>query len=257
MFSMIIALLCAAPLCAQTPAGNPEAFERVLVPLLTQPIHGAFGSDFRTELTVWNGNAEQPLEVWGLRTRCIVTCPTLDPIELQPGGWLMPSELDNNGTPGRFLYVPKGQSARLAANLRAFDVSRSATNFGTEIPLARANEFSTRVVLPGVPFTDRFRNTLRVYAAQAVTVRVSFEGPPSHLSPVVDPPPPQTLALTAGADVFEPAYAILGTFEGYELPVAVVVEPLDGITPLWAFMSVTSNDTQHITTISPEPEGDR
>ncbi|HEX8172740.1 MAG TPA: hypothetical protein VF824_19540 [Thermoanaerobaculia bacterium] len=253
---LFAALTFAASLAAQTPTTDPQAFDRILVPLLSAPVNGAFGSQFRTELTLWNRSTEQPVTVWGLQRFCPVELCFVDPnqpLHLEPQSWVMPADIVNNGTPARFIYVPKGESGRLAANLRAFDVSRNATNFGTELRVVRERDFSTRIVLPGVPLGSQFRNTLRVYANEPVTVQVSFEGPEIIGSPTILPPQPEFVTLAASRNVFEPAYGVLSTFQGYGAPVAVIVEPVGANVPVWAFVSVTNNETQHITTISPQP----
>jgi hypothetical protein len=64
--------------------------------------------------------------------------------------------------------------------------------------------------------------------------------------------------LHAGAAPFLPSFAIFSDFpEITELPtgvhtVRVVVEPPDSGEPIWAFITVTNNDTQQITTITPD-----
>ena len=71
-------------------------------------------------------------------------------------------------TPGRFIYLPKGTSKDVVMNLRAYDVSRVRDNFGTQIPIVPASEFSTddegsQIGILGVPTSPRFRSTLRIY----------------------------------------------------------------------------------------------
>jgi hypothetical protein len=258
-------LLAASPLFAQSdPATNPDAFERFLVPVFTAPVHGAFGSEFYSDLTVWNKSTEETLRVYGLQQFCVINeCPPPpDFIDVEAGSVEAPL-LQPNGNPGRFIFVAKTQSNAAALNLRVFDASRSATNFGTELRVVRDRDFSAeRIVLPAVPMSTRFRNTLRIYSTQPTNVVVSFQGPDVIGSPTIPPPPPQTVTLRAGENLYDPAYAIFGDFPQYPYPLTVVVEPvaLCPICPfphdfaaIWAFITVTNNETQHITTISSQP----
>ena len=237
-----------------------QAFERILVPLFTAPVQGAFGSIFRTELWLANKGLVDPLRIHGLEPVCdLSTCVPFDlhfPIELgRPQSMLIaPGEVIKPGTPGRFLHVPTSQVHSLAMNLRVHDTTRSALNFGTEIPVVREREFvKDRILLTGVPGDSRFRNTLRVYATAPMTVEVKFG----------DLPQVERIHLTAGENDFSPAYAQFGTFPVIEgtYPVTISAEvcnlgaPCPGIgeTDFWAFISVTNNETQLISTITPQP----
>jgi hypothetical protein len=110
------------------------------------------------------------------------------------------------------------------------------------------------VSLLGVPINPRFRNTLRIYSlargAVLINLAIGNEG--------------RQIVLQPGADLFEPAFASFTDFPlPHELPagtstIRVVVDvprgpggvPIPG-TPIWAFITVTNNETQQITTITP------
>lgn len=259
-------LLFAVSLTAQPVFDN--TYERILLPVYTQPVRGAFGSEFHTRLKLWNKSASETLLIYGVEPVCIITCPTVNFVELRPYGVDIDSldapRLSPNGRPGRFVLISNEHADMVAMNLRAFDLSRSAVNFGTEMPIARERDFTDdRIVLPGVPMADsRFRKTLRIYSREAATVIVSFEGPEFIGSPTIIPPPSQTVTLSPGLNEFDPAYAVFTDFASYPGDVTVVVEPVPPCVlcplphvrpPVWAFITVTNNETQHITTISPRP----
>ena len=270
-------VLVAANLFAANPTTDPLSYDRLLVPLLTAPIFGANGSQFRTELRIWNKSTTETLRLYGIDRACLTLCPPSDPnlpFEVTAGSRQQPepSELTPNGNPGRFVYVAKSQSDKVAMNLRAFDVSRSASNFGTELPIVRESSFSNeQIVLPGVPLSDlRFRKTLRIYSPVPVKVALSYQGVLPLTEPPLPPIPlPTVITLKAGANIFEPAFATVTTFPDFSNPfssretvLTIVLEPipdcptcpLPHITaPIWAFLSVTNNETQHITTITPQP----
>ncbi|MBV8516644.1 MAG: hypothetical protein JO197_04495 [Acidobacteria bacterium] len=261
----LIVILAASSLAAQNdPTTNPQLFDRYLVPVFTNAVHGSFGSEFYSSLSLWNKSDTQPLRVWGLQEVCVLSaCPPPPDFLDVPAPTIEAPLLQPNGNPGRFVFVEKAQSNRLAANLRVYDASRDATNFGTELPVVRQSDFAERIVLPGVPMTPRFRNVLRIYSAVATDVTISFGGPDVIGSPTITPPPQQTITLREGENVFDPAYASFANFPSYPYPLTIVVDSVSGCpvclsppvppAPIWAFVSVTNNETQHITTITPQP----
>lgn len=232
-------------------------FERVLLPILTPPVLGAHGSEFRTEFRAFHRN-DNALMVYGLFSDCgEVPCFNGD----DRGFYLAPSsEIGGgtnvwmSGTPGAFVWVPRAPENELSMHLRVYDVSREATNFGTEIPIVHEDEMRTEpLTLLGVPTDSRFRNTLRIYGTFGWSVDVTVEGPGYQATQQVDLSEPQS--------PFEPAYGVFTNFPTNVGPVRVTVVapppdiliyPLPPPPPFWAFVTVTNNDTQHITVISPQ-----
>lgn len=223
--------------------------ERILLPLFTQPVNGANGSRFITEFRAANRGSE-PLGILGLTPVCISACPGIPPqaIGIPAGSEVLPQHVVNDGFPGAFVYVEKAYADALWVNLRVFDDSRSADNFGTEIPVVREKDFSRDlpIVFTGVPTDPRFRTTLRIYATQAVTVTVDLG----------DAYPVRQVALRPGWTEFVPAYAQIGDLPSGVGPLKIRIIPPGPdepgfFTPIWAFISVTNNETQLITTITP------
>lgn len=218
-----------------------EQFERLLLPIFLPPIQGAFSSEFRTYLRL----SGVEMELFGL-------LPGSTPYPIGPFATSVPPP--NGGTPGRFIYVPKDRLRTLAATLRVADTSRSAENFGTEIPIVRESEFPDDIlVLHGVPTDPRFRNTLRIYAAGEGNISIHIEG--ESVSRNVQ------LRKNDPNDPFEPAYGVFTDFPfgRGELRVTLTGPSLRGPSPpiyylpFWGFVSVTNNETQHITTITRQP----
>jgi hypothetical protein len=243
----LAALLLTVPLLAQS---GPN-FERILLPIFTNPVHGAFGSEFHTELRAYN-DSQFTLTVHGFDRQCPVLCIPLPdlPFELPPQREVEPQDFLMSGNPGRFIYVPKDRMADLSMNLRVFDVTRSALNFGTEMPIVRAADFRiNRLTLLGIPTDPKFRNTLRIYSPDFTNVLIS-----------INDQPPVRVSLTAGADMFSPSYGVFTDFPTGQGPVRVTIDiesliitlvPIE--TPVWAFVTVTNNETQAISTITPQP----
>jgi hypothetical protein len=239
----VTAMLLAAPLFAQD-----DQSERLLLPIFTPPVAGAFGSEFHTSVTIANPS-DTVLSLSGLEYDCnvILSCPqTPDRIDMAPERVLTSEALVPNGAPGRFVFVPKGDLDRLSMSLRIHDVTREDLNFGTEMPIVRESEFVTgRIVFPLVPVFPWYRNTLRIYAASPVDVMVKAGAQPAV-----------RISLTGAVDPFDPAYAVFTNFKGVGLA-RVTVQAVDqhDVTPvpIWAFITVTNNQTQAITTITTRP----
>ena len=230
-----------------TYTGDPRAaFERFLLPVFTPPVPGAFGSEFRTDFDARNLSMYYGMPVFGLSDACCGG--PIDPRRpAHLGGYdylhgigSFAGALVPNGTPGRFAYVEKERAWGFNPNLRAYDTSRSAENFGTEIPVVRGGEFRTETfALLGVPLDPRFRNTLRIYAYEAVTVRIQGLGGT------------RTVQLSGSNDAFTPFYAQISDFPTGSGVTDVIIERPGVGTGVWAFITVTNNETQHITTIAP------
>ena len=220
-----------------------EAYERFLLPVFTTPVQGAFGSEFRMELSGVN-TGKLPMLLFALEKSCAPLPECILPeseavVRLEPlDNDLKDERLVGLGNPGTFFYVTKGREKDLSTNLRVYDTSRAAENFGTEIPIVSSDEFRREpFALTGVPRDPRFRSTLRIYAAEPTTVKVTIGNQVSFVT-------------LSGSDGFRfPAYAQLGDVPGGR----VVIEPDPNGPAVWGFISVTNNETQHITTITPRP----
>jgi hypothetical protein len=230
---------------------QPTSVDRILLPLAIEPTSGAYGSRWVTELWVRN-NSAQTIPLWPVRVTDVDTLPakttSSPPIFLSPPGLI----------PGTVLKVPAGQSAQLSFNLRVRDISRQAENWGTEIPVVRETELSTSTIqLLNIPVEGRFRQTLRIYAlttrdGAAPTVRV-------RVYPLQDEGKLVELDLPLRVEQpVELAFAQVSAFrETFQLPASITnirveIEPLTLGLRFWAFVSVTNNDTQHVTTITPQ-----
>jgi hypothetical protein len=224
---------------------SEQAFERVLLPIFTPPVNGAYGSEFVTVLSAYN-TSNQLIPIEGLTRFCVTLCP-VNEVEVEPLNDLRETvAVEQSGTPGRFIYLPRSQADSLSMNLRVQDVSRDALNFGTEIPIVRWSEVPAGpITLTGVPLDLRFRQALRIYSTEATDVRVRVGGVERIIS------------LTAG-NAFDPAY---GVFTDFPAPSSVplstvlttaVIEPLNPTVKIWAFVAVTNNETQAITTVTPQ-----
>lgn len=220
----------------------PAIFERVLLPVFTPPVYGAFGSEFHTELRIANIGTDV-VRVYGLSEPCQITCVGngLGAYYILKDQEVIPGQFELTGGPGRFLWIQKRTD--LAMNLRVHDVTRSALNFGTEIPIVGEKDWvKNRIVLLGVPADPRFRKTLRIYGQEAMTVTVTA----GDRSPV-------HIALSQPGGVYDVPYGVFGDFPEGEGTVRVIITSELENTPIWAMITVTNNETQVISTITPQP----
>jgi IPT/TIG domain-containing protein len=227
-----------------------RGFRRVLVPIAFKgEIPGALGSRWVTELSgLSNGRFPGDYEV----TRT----PFSGPRQVVTGGFEFTDLPSTAG--GMFLYLQ--EQSDVALTLRVRDVSRSDQNLGTEIPLVTADETSTvfGIMLPSVPVEPKYRLTLRVYnfnGRRAARFHVRVQSHSSDAAILADadysmpeeaveefPNRPGYLELSL-ADLLPP---------GHHGPIDVfVTQDLLPIARLWAMVSITNNDTQFVTTVTP------
>ena len=234
-----------------------EDYEPVLFPIFTPPVFGQGGSEFRTSAEFWN-RGSQPVTFFGFDTTCTLIDPPLspdNPFTLAPR-----QEQALNLWPecsfftGKLFLVPKGDKS-LAASLRVWEVTKQGQNHGVEIPVVRRQDFDEEsIALVSVPTDPKFRLTLRIYGLNQGQQRVNI----SFAGRTVQVP------MYWGNSPFTPSYTDYTDFSplpGQTLPelLNVLVEVPRGPggavipgTPIWAFITVTNNETQAITTVTPQ-----
>lgn len=222
-----------------------QAFDPILLPVFLPETNGAFGSRFVTAARVWHKGGPAPITLFGDDTSCFFTSPpthSLQPLLLGPGDAEHTLQTGCSHSVGRVFWVSKNHFG-LAASLRVTDVSREASSLGVEVPVVTADRFSITVALLNVPVDPRYRHTLRIYSLQRepVSATVAFNGQ-NH----------RELTLTPGRDMFEPAYAELTDFPITPGQTSMRVTVSSNV-PIWALASVTNNETQAITTVTPQP----
>jgi hypothetical protein len=203
---------------------------RILVPLLPNDAPGVNGSLWRTEITA------------------LITSDT--PIGT-PSGAVPPLGVPFNakdsllagftGQGGAFLAPPAVESLKIHLNSRVYDLSRITETAGTAIPVVPEETFTNGTnVLLGIPVSPHYRHTLRVYALDreaSVTIRVYAND---------ETTPRATITRTAYLQL-DPATLI--PLDGVT-SMHIEIDPVDAGTRIWSFVSVTNNDTHHVTTFS-------
>jgi hypothetical protein len=216
--------------------GNPTAppagpaYRRILVPLMPAEVPGANGARWKTDTSILTSGVA---------------------IEPQLGTL----------AGGQFIYVAEADEARVQLNARVWDVAREAQTAGSEIPIVREREFtSSTIVLLGIPVAPHYRHTLRVYdfdgrSGARVGIRVYADSETTPRASVT-----RTLGVvsndkaTSAQLPVHPGYLELDpgalTPLGGISTLRVEIEPLDEGLRLWSFVSVTNNETHHVTTFS-------
>jgi hypothetical protein len=241
------------------PPPAPE-WSRILISLIGADLPGTNHALWRSEVTALVAN-DTPIEIKPVGCEPCVIPPTGPPVrrpfnvyEEGVAGFLP------NGI-GQFLYVHTADEAKLHLNSRVYDVSRTAETAGSEIPIVRGNDFtSTTVSLLGIPVAPQYRHTLRVYDLDAhqdgqVLIRIYANAETAPRATFVrNLSVPQGARTTVAGLPTHPG--VIQVELGQLMPLAgisalrVDIEPVTPGLRLWSFVSVTNNETHHVTTFS-------
>jgi hypothetical protein len=260
-----LAPLCLLLLPLAAAAQTVPHYTRVLVPLyFDKPVNGALGSVWTTQFSVYNSGSTAVPMGWCSVLNDSEACVTPGDSQIAAGATstTLPTFTPafNDAVPGRQLNFETVSDDQLSFGLRVADTSRSGFTAGTQIPVVRERDyFQGTVRMPNVPIDSRFRLTLRVYemglTSSAVTIRVFDQ----QTNALLGSHQFQLTAPTTGAFRFEPGYLQLGDLSSIvpsttTLPstVRIELEPSSKEARFWAFISITNNETQQLTVITPQ-----
>ena len=225
---------------------SSKLFEKILIPVIFNG-QGALGSNWSTELSLRNDN-DYLVEPW----RPIAGSSAIAPVT--------PISFGSGSAPsGAFLILPRKAAARVSFHAAVRDTSRADREWATEIPVVRENDFSSSgVELLDIPVDSRFRTMVRVYSmANPVPAYASFvhiivysidNG--SVLRDVYPSLSDPTGCSEATSCATIPSFASVSDLTT-GLPSGRVGVQVQGNAPLWAFATITNNETQHVTVVSP------
>ncbi len=249
--------------------GSAENFRRILLPLAASDLRGANGSLWRTKTTMLIVDDPlrevriQPHPCEYILFHCYASLPPVgvafDPSEME---FLMDPLGQSNGG-SQFFYVRASNEAKLRLSSRVYDSSRESDTAGASIPIAREADFASHSIsILGIPVRSQYRYTLRVYDFDAiegaqVAIRVFADGetePRTTIEGTLRLGFPQSTttarlpARPAYLQVDATAFAAMAGVDSMRID----IEPLTPGAKIWAFVSVTDNDTHHVTTFSPQ-----
>ena len=224
-------------------APDPIAFDHVLFPVVFSG-PGAFGSMWETDGAIEN---RTPGQVGEWRTE------TFGPVPPRGTDYLTPATRDRG-----LLYFPERRlGSSLHYGLHVRDLSRSSQDLGMQIPVVFPRQTTFDLSLLDIPADARYRRMLRIYdvdgVERSVTVTVMSMGQLSTAETF-------TVLLTTGctsAVCSAPAYAAINLDPVIaRVPsggfVRVRVSSLLHDARLWAVVTATNNDTQHVTAYLPQ-----
>lgn len=228
------------------------AYEAILIPLVFSG-SGLFGSQWTTELWVHNFSDSDVTQFNGPFTvRFCIVAPCPQPIEAGRA-----VKLDSAQFPeGRMMYVPRGSADALHFALRVRDLSRQSETHGVEIPVIRERDLRAfPFSLLNVPGDAQFRSRLRVYSIdppKVVSVRLfTMTNPAEQVAALLLFMDPPTADFPAYGEIDLDPIIRKASKPG---PFRVQIEPnlLTTSPAYWAFVSVTNNQTQNVTVVTPQ-----
>ncbi len=243
---------------------NAADYNRYLIPITTGQVPGANGSLWSTEWVVRNNTGTPYAMIWHYCPPTVSPCPNQ----------LMPAQTTTrrgiyargDGNDGAYVYVPKPMAPSMS--LRVRELSQNAQSFGTELPIVRETDYRSLMELLDIPTDPKYRATLRLYGPgpepHQVTVSV-FSEPGGQL---IERYPVELSGIVHVAPEgfpLHPAYAQLDPLtpavraSGDRVRIVVYSEAWWSLIsppppwPAYAFLSITNNETQQVTTVTPKP----
>lgn len=230
-----------------------ESFETILIPLALNRAPGALGSLWSTNIRMRNNSNATFASANHLS---IAQCP---PITTPPFGCDLYTPPATTRTfslgdrpRGALFQVPRSVADQLTFTATVLDESRQAISLGSELPIVREHELRTGAIeFVDVPLRADYRLTLRVYALDVDSETIVINMFDADSNRFVGA---STARLTKQAHD-EPAFAQLDS--GLPRPNGVTrarihVAANFGVTPIWAFLSITNNETQQVTILTPQ-----
>jgi hypothetical protein len=228
---------------------------RFLVPVAISAA-GALGTNWRTEVFLNNASPEA-FALGGGTTSASGTIPTIAGSATTALALYPPA-----GNTGAFVYIPKRLVDNVTVSLRVHDTTRDSDSWGTEVPVVPETQFKREAVLVGVPTDARYRTLLRVYSYNASETPVRIDLRDDATGELLTT---QSALLKSGIPSVStttpptaPAYAqialdsILAPFAATHSRIrAEVTSTFAPAPPIWAFVSITNNATQQVTTVTP------
>ena len=235
---------------------NPSGHLSVLVPINPGSAPGAFGTQWTTKLWITNLSPVDATVFCDDFPNCpIVKTNSTASVDVPPYA--------NAPHPGFFVTIPVPFPLQIGPNniwmsLRTFDSSTAAKSAGTEIPLVRIQDFlKDAFALPSVPANDHSRSRLRLYGIGNGQVSVRVVGLTTNQElmnaavPLTGGDTPQNNFFGVPEVTF-PSYAELALpdFSATDSMVRVEITPAGGLLT-WGFVSVTDDQSQQFTIVSP------
>ena len=252
-------------------AADFPGFERLLLPVIVnKPIDGVGGARWQTVLTLTNASSIPQKVLLLQQLQDAIVCMLCPPeTTVPPNFTYFPKLATVREGGGAFIYIDRAHADDVQLDLRAQDVSRPDTHWGTALPVVRDRNFRDgSVTLSDLPVSQEFRSRIRVYGADVlrpVGVRFTVWGIPNRdvdvrsgdqLLGTIDYSLLPQLSDPGFPNQFSPSTLEVANIEsalpamGYTR-LRIDIAPRVPGTRIWAFATVTSNQTQQISVIEP------
>jgi len=224
-------------------AADPAVFEPILFPLSFQG-PGAFGSQWTTESFITaSGSASY--------FRDALPCAGCSSM-ISTGT----KQLANNSNPwGHVLYAMRGTIDSVDFTSRIRDTSRQSQTAGTEVPVVRERDFRGQLRFENIPVDSRFRTMLRMWSLGTYPQFIVL------VEPGINIVAPLSVTLIPGTSMYFASADVTSLLpQAKTNPVRVTIYPSgypSYLSPvlfpkIWGMLSITNNDTQQVTIVSPQ-----
>jgi uncharacterized repeat protein (TIGR01451 family) len=241
------------------PAAPQQGWTRILVPLPPGVTGGANNARWTTKTTAL---LRSRIEIRPGLCETVVPFPCPDPpvIPLMRPVDLAQFQISGGGL-GQFLIVRDEDASQIRVNSRVWDEARQTETAGSEIPIPRDDDFTEGTTsLLGIPLAPHYRHTLRVYDLDGhddalVEVRIYADEETTPRSTTLQHLDLSPFAFRTVDELWtRPASLQLDPLQLVALTGAtkmrIDVVPLHTGLKIWSFVSVTNNETHHVTTFS-------
>jgi hypothetical protein len=239
-------------------AAQAPSFERILLPItLNGPTPGAYGSLWTTQVRARAIGSIVRFRQFAACQACLPTFEVLPDttVDLPVAVFRTPA-----WPAGTLVYLLRDPQSNVELNLRVADISRLSSTLGTELPVVRERDFHTLpLTLISVPTTGTFRDALRIYDVDSgddSTFRIEIFDEKTRERIVEDVRTVQPSPFPGEASYVPSVVEIFSLTDTYPqlataTTVAITVAPMRSGMRFWAFVAVTNNETQNVTTITP------
>lgn len=246
----------------EVPVGY-EQVSSVLIPLLIErSVRGAQGTYWRHDLAVFI-DSDTNTFMFPVDTGCNLfgACSPFGMGAVFPNERWLPKLKINPEFPGYMLHYDARKAGSVSFSHRVRELTRFDDAWGTEIPVVFDGEFIEGAInILDLPSGPRYRKMLRIYQPDALpsTITVRAWGGPRADELIGE----RVVSLNvpyAGVTNGLPAYASYGQFDidemfgtfGNQDRARIEIEPQNDQRH-WAFVSVTNNETQAFSIITPQ-----
>ena len=240
---------------------NPDLLERLLLPVVSEPMPGANGSVWETD--VWIMRHDPAVFVGPIVNRaCLPPCGP-PPAPIPTGDAVRPSLYRTRaGEPhGILLFVTRAKADAISLSVRVADATLRSASAGVSIPVVAERDLRAVVHLLNIDPRGQARVRVRIYEPFAelpvsVSMRVFRTEAQDSLIYEADAVllVPESERLPGWHLPVRPASAELSLPDdvvSLDAPLRIEVTPLAEGARLWAFATITNNTTNEVTLVVP------